>query len=203
MPSDNLLLQHNAVMLMCDFLFFFTAPAKPACLKVHRMYTTELQIQLDGRRQDISEFSLTPIPNAMPSSCMSLPLFCNCSRWVCSLCSAARDSVWIFWAALLHTEQSTINPAKTFLLIVTFVKRCQEAASCQSSTHIELTHIGGTVLHAHVSPPSKHPFLCPNDWQGFNIATRDEKSPPSSSPSSPPPSCSILICSYGPQPVAS
>lgn len=95
------------------------------------------------------------------------------------------------------------TPRKTFPLIVTFVKRCQEAASCQSSTHIELTHIDGTVLHAHVSPPSKHPFLCPNDWQGFNIATRDEKSPPSSSPSSPPPSCSILICSYGPQPVAS
>lgn len=39
---------------------------------------------------------------------MSLP-FCSCSCWVCNLHSAVRDRVWIFWALLLHTQQSKPN----------------------------------------------------------------------------------------------
>lgn len=115
-----------------------------------------------GRPQatPISECSSTPIPNVMPPSCMSLPLFVTAPTG-CAVCiSAVGDRLWIFWAVLPHTHGKAN-------LIMAFAKRGREAASCQRA---RCAHDA-----AH---PCHRPDLCVNDWQAFStVAARP---PPSS-----------------------
>lgn len=77
----------------------------------------------------------------------------------------------------------------------------------ESSARTEMAHIAHPCRASTKGPVSLREWLAgPQHYHSkaftmFHIC--DEKSPPSSSPSSPPPSCSNLICSYGSQPVAS
>lgn len=153
-------------MLICCFLLLSDYTTLPTN-KQHWLHQGDLECILHHCKSigwpeatQISECSLTPIPNAMPSYCMSLPL-CNCSRWVCTLHSAVRDRIWIFRAVLLHTQhskakQSKANLPKKIMLIVAFAQRRWEANSCQRA------HCAGRwpMLHTHVVPSTRDPSLC-------------------------------------------